>query len=196
VSPTELRIRLFLRGKQHVGPSVVSTLLRLNKWTVSIQAGGSETVLPPKLAASTTASDPIQQIAENLIEHATAIERQLLSKSVQEALFYCVGFDTNLTSTQIKTRLKRFLDRHNKSAFIRRFLSLYFFNDVWFRTGELFRAQALTSPAFERNLGEVEKICQRAVALAVKPYEEVERVLDESAAEELIRNIEQRLRGI
>jgi hypothetical protein len=198
VSPTELRMRRLLADKPHVGSFVVSTLLRLNEWTASIQTGQAEIVLWRKLEAPATASDPIEQFAENLVEPTTGIERQLLSKSVQEALFYCVGFDTDLTSTQIKGRLKRFLDSQNRFAFIQRFLSCYFFNYVWFHTGELFRAEALTTQVFEKNLEEVENICQRAIDSALEPHEQLarERALDQSAAEELIRDIEQRLCGV
>ena len=185
---TALRIRWFLRDKQRVAPFVVSTILKANAWTESIQAGGSELV-SRNLAASVPACDLIQRIAENLIEYATEIERQLLLKSLQEALFCCLGFDSDLTSTQINTRLKRFLDRRTKAAFIKRFLSLYFFNCVWFHSEEWFSDQSVTSQVFEKDMEELDRICKKAV---VGAYEHVD-VLNESAAQELIRNIEQRL---
>jgi hypothetical protein len=188
-------MRLFLRDKPKVGSLVVSTLLHLNEWVVSIQTGGPEIVLRRRPTASATASDLIEQIAEDLIERVTGTERLLLLKSLQEALFYCVSFDANLTSTQIKTRLKQFFDRQKRSAFIQRFLSLYFLNWVWFHTGELFRAQALTFQVLKKHFEEVEKICQRTVTSALEPFDQLERLLNRSAAEELICDIEQRLRG-
>lgn len=175
---------------------MAAILVKLNNWTVSIQARVSETILRRQLTAPATTSDAIQEIAKDFIDQGTRLERRLLSKSLQEALYYCVGFDPNLTLTQIKRRLKRFLDRHKKSAFVQQFLSLYFFNHVWFHTRELFRRQAMTSEVFERDMEEVEKACRRAVTSALKPYKQLERLSDQRAAEELIRNIEQRLRGI
>ena len=195
VSPTELRLRQFLKEKPRVGPLVISTLVRLDEWTKSVQSGEPENPLRRKLTVPRD-SDPIRQIAENLIELASGIERQLLSKSLQELLFHCVKFETGLTAAQIKLRLKRFLDHERRSAFLQRFLSLYFFNHVWFHTAESFRAAALTSQVFEEEMEGVEKICERIVASALKSHEQVERVLDRTAAEQLIHNIEERLRGM
>jgi hypothetical protein len=143
--------------------------------------------LPRTSAEPGKTSDPIQQIAEGLIKHTTGIERQLLSKSIQETLLYGVGFHPNLTPTQIETRLRQFLERQSKADLTQAFLSLFFFNYVWFETRELFRSEALTSEAFEKDVEEVDKICQRTVVSACK---------QDRAARELIRNIEQRLRGI
>ena len=126
VSPAVLRLRLFLMHKQYVSPSVVSTLRRLNRWAESIQDGRSESVLPRTLAGATKASDLIEQIAEDLTKHTTGIERQLLSKSIQETLFYSVGFRANLTASQIKTRLRQFLDRQGRACLTQRVLSLFF----------------------------------------------------------------------
>ena len=196
VSPTELRLRQFLKTKPRVAAPVIATLLRLDEWSRSIHAGEAESPLRRKLIARATAPDPIRQIAENLIEHASGIERDLLLKSVQEVLFYSVNFETGLDGGQIKTRLKQFLDHEKRSTFIRQFLSFYFFNYVWYYTGEAFRAWALTSQVFEKEMENVEKICEKTVASAFKSHEREEAVLDRNAAEELIQNVEQRLRGL
>ena len=195
VSPTELRLRQFLKTKPRVAPQVIATLLRLDEWTRSIHAGEAESPLRRKLIARASAPDPIRQIAENLIEHANGIERDLLLKSVQEVLFYSINFETGLNSAQIKMRLKHFLDHEKRSTFIRQFLSFYFFNYVWYHTGESFRAWALTSQVFEKEMENIEKICERIVASAFKSHEREEPVLDRNAAKELIHNVEQRLRG-
>jgi len=175
---------------------VIATLLRLDEWTRSIHAGEAESPLRRKLIARATAPDPIRQIAENLIEHASGIERDLLLKSVQEVLFYSVNFETGLNGAQIKTRLKQFLDHEKRSTFILQFLSFYFFNYVWYHTGESFRAWALTSQVFEKEMENVEKTCEKTVASAFNSHEREEAVLDRNAAEELIQNVEQRLRGL
>jgi hypothetical protein len=138
---------------------------------------------------SLTVCDLVQTIAETLIENATGNERQLLSKSLQEALFYSLGHNIDLTSTQVKTRLKRFLRRHNKGAFIQRFLSLYFFNLIWFYTEEWLSDEADTPQMCQEEITALDRICKRAVFAAYKHVD----VLDESAAEQLIRNIQQRL---
>ena len=195
VSPTELRLRQFLKTKPRVATPVIATLLRLDEWTRSIHAGEAESPLRRKLIARATAPDPIRQIAENLIEHASGIERDLLLKSVQEVLFYSLNFETGLNGAQIKTRLKQFLDHEKRSTFIRQFLSFYFFNYVWYYTGEAFRAWALTSQVFEKEMENVEKICEKIVASAFRSHEREEAVLDRNAAKELIHNVEQRLRG-
>ena len=195
VSPAEVRLRRFLKEKPRIGPSLVFTLLRVSEWAKSIQAGEAENPLRRKLTHSATGSEPIQQIAENLIERASGIERDLLLKSIQELLFYCVNFETNLNLEQIKTRLKGFLDQEKRFAFMQQFLCFYVFNYVSFYTSDSFRAMSSTPQVFEQEMEQVEKICERTVASALEPYEQAESVLDPTAAEELIQKIEQRLRG-
>ena len=195
VSPTELRLRRFLQEKPRIGPSLAFTFLRITEWVKAIQAGEAESPLRRKLTSSATRSDPIEQIAENLIERASGLERDLLLKSIQELLFYSVNFETGLNLEQITSRLKGFLDQEKRLAFMRQFLCFYVFNYVWFHTGESFRAVSSTSQVFEKEMEQVEKICERVVASALKPYEQAESVLDRTAAEELIQKIEQRLRG-
>src|SRR5437867_10152807 len=195
VSPTELRLRQLLKDKPRIGPLTISTLLRLNQWTNSIQAGQGDAPLRRKLTGHATDPDPIQQIAENFIDRANGMERQLLSKSLQEALFYVIKFETELDVTQIKMRLKRFLGHGKRFAFIQQFLCLYIFNYVWSHTGESFRAAASSSQVFEKEMEEVQRICERAVASVLKSTEQTEHRLDRNTAKELIQRIEQRLRG-
>src|SRR5438876_8741086 len=102
VSPTELRLRQFLKTKPRVAAPVIATLLRLDEWSRSIHAGEAESPLRRKLIARATAPDPIRQIAENLIEHASGIERDLLLKSVQEVLFYSVNLKPASTGGRSK----------------------------------------------------------------------------------------------
>src|SRR4051812_15084593 len=56
-----------------------------------------------------------------MVEHVQGIDRDLLLKSLEEALFY------------------------GKESLIQRFLYLYFFNFIWFQIGEDFRASAGTA---------------------------------------------------
>ena len=176
--------------------SVSSTLAGIDKWATSIQVDGLDASrLAAKLDLS-SASDLVQGIAESLIGTAGSIERKLLSKSLQEALFYCVGFDTEIGYPQFKTRFAKYLDREGVSSFILRFLSLYFFNFVWFETGECFRALAATSERFLRDMESVERICNKVVASTWKSFEKTQRPLNSSTAGELVRKIEQHLRGV
>jgi len=96
---------------------VIATLLRLDEWIRSIQAREAESPLRRKLIARASAphTDPLVQLAENLIEHASGIERDLLLKSVQEVLFYSIKFETSLHLPQIMMRLKQFLDQEKRS---------------------------------------------------------------------------------
>src|ERR1051326_132232 len=187
-SRTALRIRRFLSDNPRLPPFVIETMLRAHAWSKSIRAGEAE-LLSRNLAESLPECALIEHIAENLVGHATGTERQLLLKSIQEALFFCLTFDTALNSTQVLTRLKQFLDRRRQAAFIQRFLSLYVFNGIWFHSEEWFCDQGDTSNIFEKDIEEFDRLCKRAVAGAFKHVD----VLSESAAEELIRNIERRL---
>ena len=140
--------------------------------------------------------DVIESIAESLIKNASGIKRRLLSKSLQEALLYSVGFDTEIDYSEFKTRFMRYLDRQGPSSFIQRFLTLYFFNFVWFETGESFRALSCTSHSFEKDMEGVERICGRIVASTWKSFEQTHRRLGPPAARKLVQNIEQHLRGV
>jgi hypothetical protein len=169
--------------------------MRLTEWVASVQSDGKHGHhIGPK--PDGTATDLIEAIAEHLTKGGKGIERKLLSKSMQETFFYCVGFDTRMSHSQFKTVLTRHVDRHGASSIIRLFLSLYFFNFVWFETGDSFRALAWTPGSFERHMEEVETLCQRVVHAAWKKFDETQRPLDLSAARELTLEIEHLLRGV
>jgi hypothetical protein len=180
-----------------VGPSVSLTLVRLNEWVASVQAVGLDATLQafsPE-ADFSKSTDVMEDIAEMLVQDAAGIERQLLSKALQETLYYRVGFDPSIPYAEFKTRFSRHLDRHAASSLMKRFLRLYFFQYVWFETGESFRALARSSSEFEKYIEGVERLCQRIVASIWSPFEKTNRPLDSDTAEALVRKIEQRLRG-
>jgi uncharacterized protein (DUF2164 family) len=189
VSPIKLKIREFLTAS--TGLSIAPTLVRLSEWLASIQAGTLEKSSPRRLANG----DPTKRIAEILIANASAAERRLLSKSLEEALYYAVRFDADITEAQLITRLSQYLSRRGASAFIRRFLSLFFFNFVQYETGESFRGLARSSQAFEKHIEDLDRVCRQTVASIWKSFEKAKRPLDLPAATELVRQIEQRLRG-
>ena len=192
VSSIESKIREFLSDKSRVAPFVSSTLVGIHKWLIAVQTNGSGPIAAKRNWRSR--ADLIEEIAEGLIEGETGIERKLLSKSLQETLFCCLGFRTDLDYSQFRTQFIRYLERQGASSFIQRFLSLYFFNFVWLHTGESFRTLARNSDSFSKDMERVEYVCQKAVAANWKLFEQTHRLLDSSSARELICNIEQRLR--
>jgi len=189
VSPIKLKIREFLTAS--AGPSIAPTLVRLSEWLASIQAGTLEKPSARRLANG----DPTKRIAESLIANASATERRLLSKSLQEALYYAVRFDADIAEAQLITRLSQYLSRWGTSAFIRRFLSLFFFHFVQFKTDKSFRGLAWSSQAFEKHIEDLDRVCHQTVASIWKSFEKTKRPLDLPAATALVRQIEQRLRG-
>lgn len=193
----ELRLRQFLRGKEPLEPSLGLTLVKVDAFASSILAEGIEATLNRMLGRKSAklGMDLIEQIAEKLTGHAQGIERDLLSKSVQETLFHCVGTDPDLSDSQVRSRLKRHLDDHGATDVSHRFVSLCFFNIVWFQTGESFRSAASTRDSFEKDLEDVEQTCRKIVESAWTSLNLTERPLDPSKAEELVSAIEQRLRG-
>jgi hypothetical protein len=194
-SPIELKIREFLKGKGHAGPSVSATLVRIHKWIGSTQDQGIDASRIGAKAARNAGSDVIEVIAESLIENARGAERRLLLKSLEEALFYAVDFAAEIDYPQFKTRFTRYLHRHGTSSILQRFLSLYFFNFVWYHTGESFRALAATSDSFAQDIESVERLCQKTVTSAWRSFETSQQFVDLSSAKELVRSIEQNLRG-
>jgi hypothetical protein len=139
--------------------------------------------------------DLIQKIAEKLTDHAQGVERDLLSKSVQETLFYSVSTDPDLSDTDVRIRLRQYLNDHAPSALSHRFLSLGLFNLVWFLTSEGFRSEAATAAAFEQDLEDVEQACRKIVASAYVSLNLMQRPIDAAAAGEFVMAIQQRLRG-
>jgi hypothetical protein len=143
-------------------------------------------------STSTEAGNPIEHLADTLIPPGAGIERQLLLKALQEALLYYGAFDISLTTEQVASRLKRSLDAQSSSFFIKRFLSLYFSNHVWFHTNELFQRQAQTPQKCEHYLRQIDEICEESVVVA---YEQVE-VLNPGSVKKLIQSIEQYIRAL
>jgi hypothetical protein len=186
-----------LKGKKKVGPALTPILVRLHEWTIPLEAEGDTHLprMPVKKKLATESSDAIEQIAETLIEGTTGIERQLLSKSLQETIFQCSGFVMDLSHFELRNRVRKFLRREGPATILQRFLSSYFFNFVWFHTGESFRARAWTPATFENDMEMVEELCRKAVAETWKSSERTVRQLNASAARQLIRAIEESLRG-
>jgi hypothetical protein len=167
----------------------------LNDWLASIQSDGLDCARISK--EREPAADLIENIAESLIRATSGIEqRKLLSKSLQETLFYCAGIDANIDYPQFKTEFTRYLARHGAASIVQLFLSLYVFNFVWFEVSESFRATARTPYSFEKDMEGVEAICKEVVDLVWKRFERTKRPLDSSAARELMLDIEQQLRGV
>lgn len=171
------RDRFTFSKKAEVG--LIGTLLKVDEWASSIH--GPSVVLP-----GSTACDVIEQLAQAFIADATGIERQLLLKSLLETFFHCVGLDTDITADEITVRLKRFVDRRGKSAFLQQFLSLYLFNYVWLDVNGSGGAQTEVVEEFEHSMKDLERMCRRAVTVAYSP----DGVMDRSSAETLIRNIQ------
>jgi hypothetical protein len=166
----------------------------LNDWLASIQSDGLDTARISK--EREPAADLIESIAESLIRGASGIERKLLSKSLQETLFYCAGIDANIDYSRFKIQFTRHLARHGAASIIQLFLSLYVFNFVWIEVSESFRATARSTYSFEKDMEGVEAICKEAVDLVWKRFERTKRPLDLSAARELMLDIDRQLRGV
>ena len=141
----------------------------------------------------TEAPDLIAAIAEYLTRDARRLQRDLLCKSVQEALFLSVGTEPQLSRPQFEARLMRFLRRRGSSGLLRQFLSLYVFNVVWFQTGESFRASAGTNDSFVRDMENLERKSRRIVHAT---FRKMPHPLTPTSAEELIADIGQRLRSL
>ena len=188
VSPTAERLRSYLTHAPPIGPLLLPTILQLITWTESLYASSVISHLP-----ATSATDPIEPLAEALVAPGNGIERQLLLKSIQEALFDFVGVDTKFTAGQLATRLKRCFDGKPAALlFIQQFLSLYFFNYVWFYTCEFFRADMVTPEAFEFEVEAVSGLCEKTV---LEAFERVS-ALDATTLAALIQEIEGQLRGV
>jgi hypothetical protein len=196
-SQTEIRIREFLKTRSRVRQSAGSTLVRLNDWMTKIVSGpaGEGLDLISARAGLKPRSELVEIIAECLIDEVDPVERNLLSKSIQETILYCISLKTDISYAQLVDKMLKYIGRHKTGSINERFLSLYFFNYVWFRTGESFRAVAGSSDSFEREMAGVERICRHVVAAAWAPFQETHRVLNRAAATELVRRIEHRLRG-
>jgi hypothetical protein len=162
----------------------------VNKWLGSIQAGRA-----PHAGRTRVNTDLVEQIAADLIGGtARGTERKLLSKSLQEAMYYAVRFETNLDYNELNARLSQYLHRWGTRTFIIRFLSLFFFNFIRFHTSESLRALAKDPAEFEQFLGEIDLVCHRRVASVWRSFEKTNQPLDLRAAKKLVSDIEQRLR--
>ena len=173
------------------------TLVGLDEWAASLLSKGFDAALDsiPGAETCTRSSELVGKIGEYLTKHAREIEADLLSKSVQETLFFCVGADPYMSRSQFKTRLTRFLRHRGTTPLNRHFLSLYFFNLVWFQAGESFRQVAWTPDMFVKEMASVERACRNIVTSTWKS-QKLRGPIDPSSAEELIRNIAERLYGV
>jgi hypothetical protein len=192
----EHKVREFLKGKKRAGSGLTLTLVRFDEWLNSLEGEGDPRLLRPSIKASSTqASDAIEQIAETFIEASTGNDRQLLSKSLQEAMFECSGFAMDLNHLELRKKVRQFRRSQGPALIIQRFLSFYFFNFIWFNTGEAFRTRAWSTAAFEHDMERVEELCRKVVAEVWISRESAEGPLNASTARYLIHSIEERLLG-
>jgi hypothetical protein len=101
----------------------------------------------------------------------------------------------DLTQNELRKRVWQFLKRERSAFMMRRSRSSYFFNFIWFQTGESFRTRAWTTAEFENNMQSVEAHCDKIVAENWRSCEHTRRPLDVAAARQLIRTLEERLRS-
>ncbi len=197
LSPLEVKLREFLRGKSRVSSALGSTLIGLDQWLIAIRAAAEPELpgLSTRFKSSKT-GESLERIALQLIQNAPSLEKLLLSKSLQETLFYCLSCDTDLGPLQIRNRMRHFLSENDKSSVLQRFLTLFFFNFIWFHTGESFRTLAPTSSAFEEDMESVERVCGRVVNSVWESLKLAEKPQELPTARKLVRQIEQQLRGV
>jgi len=188
-SPTKLRIRELLTIE--VGSGAADTLVSLNHWVNLVHEGKSYRITH----RAREGAGLVEQIAEDLTSSASGTERKLLSKSLQEAIYYGVRFDTKIDFDEFNVRLSRYLHRWGIGTLIRRFLCLFFFNFVRFHIGESLRELSGTTAEFESYSQDLERVCQRAVGPVWLSFEKTNRSLDLRAANKIMSDIEHRLRG-
>jgi hypothetical protein len=175
---------------------VGDTLVRFNHWLAAIATDGWDNTPFAIEVACLPLSEAIETASEGLVQTASGSERDVLSKSLQEALFFCGGSDPGNDHRLFKSRLTLCLAHQGASPILQVFLSFYFFNFAWFETSEDFRAQAWSATEFEKDIEEVEAFCQTIVEATWRRFELERRPLDQSTAHELIERMEHRLRGL
>lgn len=191
----ELKVRQFLRGRLRLPASLGTTLVRLHEWAITVASSGIEATLngASGLLAASSGIEAIEFIGESLTTGQKGLERELMMKSIQEALFYCTGTNPDISFLQWKGRLLRYLDQRGPSTFVQRFLSLALFNSVWFQTRESFRPGAHSPDRFRNDMYEVERICQRACGACWRSMKLKHRKLELADAQQLLRDIEMKL---
>jgi hypothetical protein len=179
-----------------MGASSGLTLAKLSEWLESLQLQGQTGFLQEcKRAPFFATFDAIEYLADKMICGGTVIERQLLSKSLQEALFFTIGLKAGLSYASVVKRVRQVSQDRGAAVILQRFLSFHVFNVTWFHTSESFRAVALTSNTFETDMKGLEKLCEKAVARTWTTGHCQAQTIDPTAANKLMRTIEDWLRG-
>jgi hypothetical protein len=172
--------------------ALIETVLRLDDWSSALPSQGLDSALSRVSGSEdlVDAADIIAAVSGHLTGHVAGIQGDLLSKSLQEALFYCTGTDPALTRAEFEERLLRFLKRRGTGALIRHFLSLHVFNMIWLQSGELLRGSAQSNESFVQDMENLERACRRIVDGA---FRKASYPLTPGSAEQLISEIRHRL---
>jgi hypothetical protein len=179
-----------------MGASSALTLATFSEWLESLRVHGQSGFLQESVRTPLIETfDAIEYLAVKMIGGGTIIERQLLSKSLQETLFFTVGFKAGLSYMEVVKQMRQVSEERGTEVILQRFLSFHFFNVTWFHTSESFRAFALTPDTFETDMNVLEKVCANAVARAWQTCNSQEQPIDVTAANKLIRTTEDWLRG-
>jgi hypothetical protein len=192
----ELRLRHFLSGRVRLDSALSRTAVRLEEWADSAVSAGVEAGLLAfaGLEIHGQALQLIRAIAEYFTDDVRGTERDLLLKSLQETLYYSTGASPELTRSEFVSRLQRFLARRGTLGLLRRFLSLHFFNVVWFHTSERLRARASSSESLLKDMEQVERRVRQIVNSAWRD-QKLERPLKAPLARQFISKVGQRLSG-
>ena len=190
----EARLKEFLRDAG-IRPAVAETLLQLYDWLNAIKGGGTRPGRSRAKLSSADGGDILKTIAESLVSSTEPLERAIQSKSIQEALFYSVNFEPGSDYQEFQQRFGRAIHRWSENFVLQRFLGLYFFNLVWFHTGDCFRTVGETCREYEKEMRQIERLCQEAVATAWKSFEKSKSTLDPPSSGRLVAAIEAQIWG-
>src|SRR5438067_13170158 len=86
ISPVELQVCAFLRGKILLDQASIATLVKLDTWAHSFLVKGLDRAMDgnPGIKSCKTSFDFIDRLADSLIENASGLKKLLLKKSLQE----------------------------------------------------------------------------------------------------------------
>ncbi len=184
-----------LQGEVRLKAGLVTTLIRLDEWLVSVRSDRWDWAVTKLPESEGLSPQALMFLAVDVLtEEASGIERDLLRKSMLEAVFSISTLEPQLKlrQSQFKDRFSRFVDVYGPAEFMQRFLALHVFNVVWFQICDLVRVKAKTNADFLAKMNYVERSCRDAV-LRSWTSQKLPHPLTHASAQELVDDIAKRL---
>jgi hypothetical protein len=137
---------------------VAPLLVRLHEFAARIDVEGFDVAIGKPISGGETlpAIELVTEVAATLCQGLTGTEVDIVQKSLQETLFYCLDPESDLSTAEFGSSLQTFLHQRGSKGLIQLFLRLHLFNVIWIERQNAIQAAARDQKVLDQLMSEIE----------------------------------------